>query len=477
VLDNALLLLLMHREMSLRELMRFFREESYRKALLAVPLESVLPELLADVRRFFEGFARLSRSDQDLTLMALQTKLQTLAYSEHFQAILCATKNTLDLPQFWEEQRVLLVHMDEVLLGKREAHFLGGIVVTRLYNAMLQRPDGCERAVVLAVDEMGQIIPFLPAELLQNITTVGRSKRLRLQVATQNFSQLPAELQTRMMGSVSTRIFFRLGPQDARLVAATFSVGADTSIASVTLRTSKEAPLAEWSHEVLDSAGEPLRFTESAWSRLWSESMFVGLFDPDAPERLDGFLEGLMQLAAEQGAMRLYVRSPLDGVALPLERYLQGLSVWRDVTFEGPDPVRLVVRFPRPRVTQVKRRTSHEVGEFWTGQLLRMGNQRTATYVDGELYALRPLDMEVPDTHSEAFQSFRLAALRANGQTPEEVVRIRTEREARIIALQSSLPEPEEPVRLAAGRKVRAVPPPTESLPPIVLAEGDDGSI
>nr|WP_281380273.1 type IV secretory system conjugative DNA transfer family protein [Armatimonas rosea] len=496
-LENLLLLLFLHGNMSLLELMHCLGDSRYRDVLVHAPVEAADPFIISQIREFFARFGQLSQSDQTLTLAALQNKLQTLSYSSYFRALLCAQSNSLSLPLLWQEQRIVVVHMDEVLLGVKEAHFLGGLLVNSLYQAMLQKPDGGARAVVLAIDELGQLIPFLSTSVLESIVTLARSKRLRLQVATQNFSQLSSELQTRLMSSASTRVFFRLGPQDARLVTSTFSAGSAPSAASITVncatgrgRGEAELEPVSWTQEVLDDEGEPLRISSEDWEDFQRRVALADLYETSTSGQDDNvLLLALERIVGAHGILRLYTRDPLTGQNVALRTYLKGLAPWKDFHFSGSDVVRLVIQFPQPGTPRVQQRSISDLNEFWMGRLQRMGKQSIAAYLDGDVHLLRTLDTDLPDTDSEPFQAYLRAVLQSGGQPPERIAQDHREREERrkqLMEEQVPVPEnaPTTDERPAARQRRKSSPPEvvppgdTPVLKPIPTPqEDDDGSI
>lgn len=501
VLENLLLLLFLHGNMSLLELMRCLGDSRYRDALVRAPLEAKDPYIVGQIREFFARFGQLPQSDQALTLSALQNKLQTLSYSSYFRALMCSESNSLSLPLLWEEQRIIFAHMDQVLLGEKEAHFLGGLLVNSLYQAMLQRPDGAPRAVVLAVDELGHLIPFLSTSVLESIVTLARSKRLRLQVATQNFSQLSGELQTRLMSSVSTRIFFRLGPPDARLVAPTLSAGIAPGITSVTVsaatnrgrgnRQEAEVEMALLTQKVLDDEGRELRISPHDWENLQRHIALANLYETNSHVADDNaLLIELERVAGAQGVLRLYTRDPLTGQCVALRTYLKGLSGWKDFYFTEPEAVKLVIQFPMPGIPRVQMRSVSDLNEFWMGRFHRMGKQSIATYLDGDVFLLRTLDTELPDTDSESFHTYLHSVLQSGGQPPEQIVEDHRKREERmkqlmeeLVPIPENMPTPDEKPTARRGRKVapaiEATPPDIEPiLKPIPTLQGDDdGSV
>ena len=114
-----------------------------------------------------------------------------------------------------------LVHLAKGRLGADVSNVLGGLVVSSLAQAALSRASVSEierRPYFLYLDEFQNLTTESVADMLSEL----RKYRLGLVLATQYSSRLQESVREAIFGNVGSLISFRVGANDATLIAKQF---------------------------------------------------------------------------------------------------------------------------------------------------------------------------------------------------------------------------------------------------------------
>ena len=117
-----------------------------------------------------------------------------------------------------DQGRILVVNLAKGQIGESNAHLLGALLVTGIANAALARADAApkdRRPFFLYCDEFQSFA----TESFGLILSEARKYGLSLTLAHQYLGQLPESLRQAVMGNTGTVISFRLGAEDAPLLA------------------------------------------------------------------------------------------------------------------------------------------------------------------------------------------------------------------------------------------------------------------
>jgi hypothetical protein len=120
-----------------------------------------------------------------------------------------------------DEGRVLLVNLAKGRIGEDAAALLGALLVTKIGLAGLSRADRPEeerRDFTLYLDEFHTFTTRSLANMLAEL----RKYRMQLVLAHQYLGQLEPEVRDAVFGNVGTMIAFRVGLQDAEILAKEF---------------------------------------------------------------------------------------------------------------------------------------------------------------------------------------------------------------------------------------------------------------
>lgn len=406
------------------EMVQILTREGYVQALLGADPPGPPSAAYAEASDFFRSeFLTWARSARADAVSAVTNKTRELLRNEFLHGLLCARRNTLRLSDLWEGQRVVLVHLDRAALGEEGARLLGGLVASSLFRTAL-RASG-KTPVTLLLDELATAEHFI-GETLIDIATTARSYNLRLVAACQHLAALSPPLRSALLGNTAVQAFCRLGPDDARMVAASLAAGTTPRLARLQADVAERSPgtgrpvLATWRHTLRDASGHAVRLSPAAWDRLrWD-----GLFGGDALASLVGSIPG---------AGRVYVHAADSGRPEEARRYVAGLSP-EEFWLEGPAPLALVVAFPKPRLSGALRATEADAARAWTRALQDMPVQHAAFKVAGQpAVVMRVTDMDAPLAGAGRLLE---DAARANGQGAAEVAeaaRWRREQVARAV--------------------------------------------
>ncbi|MBB6053862.1 type IV secretory system conjugative DNA transfer family protein [Armatimonas rosea] len=406
--------------LSLYEADRFLSLEEYRAALLARPYTPQNPTAYQEARNYFiNEFNRMSPSERNGVIAPVKSRLREILRSEFFQALLCPKENTLDLFSLWHKQGAVFVHLDRTSLGDDLTKLLGGLIAQRLYRTAMRSRGPVP--VVFSLDELGAQARFVGRALIE-IVTVARSQGIRLLAAFQNLEQLEGELLAALLGSTAARIFFRLSYADARLVASSLSTGAGGGIQRLRIGLPvKDTPYETWEHPILDPDGELLRLDEKTYQSL-GLMLRGSAISP---------LMVVDELAMQSGIERLYVRTCDTGEAVELAQYVAGIPQ-SDYFITGPD-LRLVVRFPHPRMSGLERFTDADLSQRWVRAIQDLKTQHAVFNEVGTApEVIRVADVAMPVPGNAADQAYIEAALAVSSPFEEGAVSVGAWRDAQI---------------------------------------------
>jgi hypothetical protein len=128
-------------------------------------------------------------------------------------------KSTFHPRHFMDTGRVLIADLSKGLLGDTHAQILGALLVAGFEQAAMTRADTAEserRDFNLIVDEFHNFVTdSFPALLAE-----ARKYRLSLCVANQYLDQLTDQTRAALLGNVGSMLAFRIGAQDADVLAA-----------------------------------------------------------------------------------------------------------------------------------------------------------------------------------------------------------------------------------------------------------------
>lgn len=184
------------------------------------PYRSKVIEHIKDpvVRRFWAiEFPEWSQRYDAEAVSPLLNKLGQLLADPLMRNIFGQTESKIDLFDILQKKKILLVNLSKGRVGDEKSAFFGAVLVTKLYQASMQRirlPESQRTPYYLYVDEFQNIA----TKTFENILAEARKFGLNLTVANQNLSQLSPSLRSSLFGNVASVIVFQISAEDAALM-------------------------------------------------------------------------------------------------------------------------------------------------------------------------------------------------------------------------------------------------------------------
>jgi hypothetical protein len=216
VLQNAILAFLeSDRGGTLAELRRFLLEPAYRNEFLKSVRD---PEV---VYYWNKAFPHLTGSK---SIGPILTRLETFLSPKPIRLMVSQAKNRLDFREIMDGGKIFIAKLAQGLIGRENAYLLGSIFVSKLQQTAMarqSRPQEERRDFWLYVDEFHHFVTPSMGEIL----AAARKYRLGLTLAHQELRQLHRddEVGSAVLSNPYTRIVFRVGDADARVLGDGFT--------------------------------------------------------------------------------------------------------------------------------------------------------------------------------------------------------------------------------------------------------------
>jgi hypothetical protein len=215
VLRNSLYALLERDGSTLPDILRLYRDQPFRRSVTRCIRNET-------VRRFwkheFENYHFRMRAD---AVAPIQNKLGALLSDPMLHRILVAPAHDLHFRSLMDQGRVLLVNLSKGRIGEDSALVLGSLIVSTLGLAAFSRADQPpqeRRPFYLYVDEFQNFTTLSFVNLMSELRKYG----VGLTLAHQHLHQLEPDIRHAVLGNAATLIAFRVGPEDASVLAKEF---------------------------------------------------------------------------------------------------------------------------------------------------------------------------------------------------------------------------------------------------------------
>lgn len=167
-------------------------------------------------------FAKYTDKFASEAIAPVQNKVGQFLSNTVIRNIVAQPKSTIDLRKIMDTRKILIVNLSKGMVGEDSSKLLGGMIITRLQLAAMERVDMIEKDrqdFYLYVDEFQNFA----TESFANILSEARKYRLALITAHQYIEQLEEEVAAAVFGNVGTIIAFRVGANDAQQLAKEFA--------------------------------------------------------------------------------------------------------------------------------------------------------------------------------------------------------------------------------------------------------------
>ena len=215
ILRNALLTLLEQPRATIPDILRLFADKDYRRQAIACVTNE-------QVKLFWKTeFEQYNIRQRPEALAPIQNKVGAFLSDRRIQRIVAGPGKPLRLRSIMDEGKVLLINLAKGKIGDDSSSILGGLFVTALGLAAYSRadtPEAQRRAFFIYIDEFQNFTTLSIANMLSEL----RKYRVGMILAHQYLAQLDPDIRHAVLGNAGTLITFRVGPEDAILLAREF---------------------------------------------------------------------------------------------------------------------------------------------------------------------------------------------------------------------------------------------------------------
>ena len=215
ILRNSILALLDYPESTLLDISKLMIDTDFRGKVLK---QVKNPEVKDFWLKEFENYSAWLRSE---AISPLQNKVGEFLCTRPVRNIFCQKESAFSFRKIMDEGKILIVNLSKGKIGEDMCSLLGAMIITRMELAALSRADTGEekrKPFYLYVDEMHNFITRSFAYILSESRKYG----LSLILTHQYIDQLDEKIRSAVFGNVGTLISFRVGHEDAQVLAREF---------------------------------------------------------------------------------------------------------------------------------------------------------------------------------------------------------------------------------------------------------------
>lgn len=215
VLRNTLYALIEYGDAALPDILRMITDTSFQR--------SVVKKITnVQVRKFWEHeFKDYNPRYRQEMISPIQNKIGAFLADPRLYRIFTEPPVDLHFRRIMDSGKILIVNLAKGRLGDDSANLLGALLVTTLNLAAFSRselPEHARRPFYLHLDEFQNFTTLSVANTVSEL----RKFKLGLVLANQHLHQLEPDVMHAVLGNAGTLITFRVGPEDARMLAREF---------------------------------------------------------------------------------------------------------------------------------------------------------------------------------------------------------------------------------------------------------------
>ena len=216
VLSAALLTLARIPQATLVWLVPLLTNPAFRRRVLALAPPDPLG---TDV--FWQGYEAKPVRTQAVEVAPVLNKLRQLMLRPGLRAMLGQAQPRFGLTDLLERRRIVVVNLNQGLLGAGAARLLGTLLVSQLWQHLLARqtqPAERRQIVSVYIDEVQAFLAGLPGSLADALAQA-RSLGAAFHLAHQYRGQLSAEMMQAVETNTRSKVYFALSATDAAAAA------------------------------------------------------------------------------------------------------------------------------------------------------------------------------------------------------------------------------------------------------------------
>ncbi len=200
---------------TLIDLPRLLADERFRRGIIGEVMDD--PGLAS----FWSGYLAMSPGAQAQAIAAPMNKLRQYLLRPSLRSILGQADPPFRLRDVFKDNKVVLVPLNEALIGPITAQLLGSLIVAETWSATMERAsevDPSSRPATVVIDEVQQYL-HLPVSI-DDALSRSRSNGVGWHLAHQHRAQLPASTRAAIDTNAKSKIIFQLlDPDDASALA------------------------------------------------------------------------------------------------------------------------------------------------------------------------------------------------------------------------------------------------------------------
>lgn len=215
VLRNTLYALIEYGDATLPDILRMLTDTSFRKRVIArVTNEQIITFWTSEFPNYTSGYHRDS-------IAPIQNKVGAFLADPRLYRLFTDSLIEMRFRKIMDDGKILIINLAKGQLGEDSANLLGALLLTTLGLAAFSRVDTREAErpdFNIIIDEFQNFTTLSVANMVSEL----RKFHVGLVLAHQHLYQLEPEVKHAVLGNVGTIIAFRLGPDDARVIAREF---------------------------------------------------------------------------------------------------------------------------------------------------------------------------------------------------------------------------------------------------------------
>jgi hypothetical protein len=200
------------------DLARLYTDNRFRERVLAHVTDQ-------ETLRFWHGeLPSYTKSLFSEAVAPILNKVGQIAASPHLRLILGQVSPRFDLAFSMNNRRILIANLAKGTVGEQAANLLGSLLISHLQLIAMERtslPPHKRKPVFVHIDEM----QTFSSDAFASLFSEARKFATFFAAANQFTAQLSDKVRAAIIGNAGTLVVFRVGSEDAALLAPEFAVG------------------------------------------------------------------------------------------------------------------------------------------------------------------------------------------------------------------------------------------------------------
>lgn len=199
---------------TLIDLPRVFTDDAFRRPIVTAVRDDVT------LAAFWDEYEAMRPAQRAAAIASPLNKLRKIVMRKPLVAVLGQSQPRFRLRDIFRDRKVVLVPLNDALLGTGASRLLGSLVVAELWMATLERArekEPMKRPGMVFIDEVQNYL-HLPTPI-DDVLATSRSYGVAWHLAHQYRKQLPDKLRSALDVNARSKVCFALDPDDARDLA------------------------------------------------------------------------------------------------------------------------------------------------------------------------------------------------------------------------------------------------------------------